>query len=173
MPTGVTQGPFFCGFVDKASATAAAPVPKAFGDGGVVNSQTQQRNADGGRMLSALCTVSGFPKGGGAEQTLIVGVDAIGVRPDLDKKAVNTRSAGYVFPQSYGVGSAALRDPSDRSQGADADLLRGNWHVSVGLMTSPKGRDPVQDAVAIARQVIAFLRLPTTHAKPYPSTSSS
>jgi len=171
LPTAAPAGPFLCGFLGKDSVDVAVAIPKPFGQGGVIYSQGTERNADGGRMLSAACTVTGF-SGSGATQALIADVHAIGVRPDLDQQAVNVpKSASYTFPPSDGVGYVSVRYPNDRTKGAVADLLRGNWHLTVTIMTPAKGRDPVQDSIAIARQVIAYLHLPTTHRKPYPTTT--
>lgn len=55
---------------------------------------------------------------------------------------------------------------------AFADVMRGNRHVTVTILAPAKGRDPVKDAVAITRQVVAFLNLPVTHLKPYPSPTA-
>ncbi len=63
------------------------------------------------------------------------------------------------------VGSALLA--------GQVELLRGTCPVGVGISRTGKGRDAVQDAVAVARQVIAFFRLPTGHAKPYPTPATS
>jgi hypothetical protein len=177
LSTGASAPPLYCAFVSKRSAdTASGGLLRTFAEGSPVYAQGAQRNADGGRLVRAACTLEGFPRRGpGVDTALAVDVAAIGERPDLDQLVVNQteHTHGYRFPADFGIGFAALRYPNDKSKGAFADLLRGNWHVTVSIPSPAAGRDSVKDATAIARQVIAFLRLPATHAEPYPTPSSS
>lgn len=174
LSTAASAPPFYCGFVSKNDVQIAVGTDHLGVSGSVQYLTGQQRNPDGGRLGRADCTVN--DKNGqafGAEVMPIVD------RPDLAQQVVDTLARHkpgdglYVFPRSFGVGWCQPSRGENPATGATVYLLRGNWFVNVGITGAAEGRDPVKDAVALTHQIVAFLRLPTTHTKPYPTPSPS
>lgn len=174
LSTSASAPPLYCSFVSKASTQTALGTDQLLGLGAPNYATGRQRNLDGGRLVSASCTVS---KSNGI--ALTVDVLPIDARPDVVQQLVNGVAAGqgsYHFPPSYGLGYAFRQHPdatASNLQGATSAILRGNWYVAVSIDSPGPGRNAVDDSVAITRQVIAFLHLPATHAKPYPTPSGS
>jgi hypothetical protein len=174
LSTTASAPPLYRGFVSKQSTQTALGTDKLLASGSPVDATGQERNLDGGRFVQADRTVNNS-KG----IALQVQVMPVTYRPDVVQNLVNGVAAGngtYHFPASYGVGYAGRDYPGAKGkdlQGATSAVLRGNWYVAVGIDAPGEGRDAVADSVAITRQVVAFLRLPATHAKLYPTPSPS
>jgi hypothetical protein len=173
LSTAASSPPLYCGFVSKQSVQTAVGTDKLLASGGVHHLTGAFYDPDGGRLGQATCDVN--DKSGQAFGAEVI---PLAERPDLAQQTVDaiaSHKAGdglYVFPASYGVGWAKP-DQAKNPSGATVYLLRGNWFVNVGVDNVAKGRDPVADSVALTHQIVAFLHLPTTHAKPYPSPSAS
>lgn len=175
LPSGASAAPFYCGFLSKDSVQTALGTDHLLPWGAPTYFVGEEKNLDGGRLGQAGCTIND-------KSDIDLGVEVIPVdtRPDLVQQLVDASAAGkgsYHFASGYGVGYAGRDYPAAATgadqQGASAVLLRGNWYVSVGIQTPGRGRDPVKDVVALARQVIAFLHLPAAHAQPYPTPTAS
>lgn len=161
LPSTATSGQFACAFVDKVNLQTALGVKDLDASdisvsGGPNYYQGQQHNADGGRLAQATCTVTDLSHGG-AQQAFGVQVEAAADRSDLAAQVKSDlaggRTAAYRFPADYGTGLAYSAD------GARVELLRGIWLVLVGIESPGKGRDAVQDAVALTRQIVTTLQL--------------
>jgi hypothetical protein len=182
LPTTTPAGALLCGFLDSASASTALGGAKFSTSGGVdYFFGTAQRNADGGLLQGATCQL--YTKQD-REAALSVSVQAIGVRPDVDAQVAalardgiatyeDDAKAAYLFPADEGLGGAVYYSSEDRNlhthRAGRADVLWGNWDVSVGVDLPGSGRDPVKDAVALTRQVTQQLKLPTARTLPLPS----
>lgn len=121
-------------------------------------------------LSTAYCTLTGGKDG--KDDVFGVSVEPLGARPDLDREVVSRAAGGeasYTYPRAFAVGYAQSYPTGFGGAIARTELLYGSWNITVGENRSAAGRDRVKDVAAIARQVIAFLRLPAGHATPYPA----
>lgn len=173
LSTAASAPPLYCGFVSKQSVQTSVGTDQLLASGFVQHLTGAFHDPDGGRLGQANCGIN--DKDGQAFAAEVIPLDE---RPDLAQQTVDTLASHkpgdglYVFPTSFGVGWAKP-DQAKHPSGATVLLLRGNWFVNIGFDDVAKGRDPVEDSVAMTHQVVAFLNLPTTHAKPYPTPSPS
>jgi hypothetical protein len=177
LSTAASAPPLYCDFVSKQSVQTSLGTDQLSASGSVQHLTGNFFDPDGGRLGQATCTIDAQKDG---KHTQPFGAEVIPIRerPDLANQVVDELAAHkpgdglYVFPRSYGVGWAKP-DEAKNPSGATVYLLRGNWFVNVGVDDVAKGRDPIHDVVALTHQIVAFLHLPTTHAKPYPTPSAS
>lgn len=131
-----------------------------------------ERNADGGLREGATCEADTNTD---RQAALAVSVQAIGDRPDLAQVATlaHDGKADFTFPAGQGVGGAVNYQSEDRDfrnhQAGRADVLWGNWDVTVAIDIPGSARDPAKDAVAIVVQVVHQLNLPDKRTLPLPT----
>jgi hypothetical protein len=156
-----------CDFVSQHSADVS------LGQSGVSSGGSKRylagsaRNADGSKLNQARCKFS--TKDG---RELDVSVKPIGIPPYEEREIPATLKAGgadFVFPASEGQGFAAKGAQGQAA--ASAQLIRGDWYYLVVLTKQTDGRNPVDDVVAVLRQVVNQLGLPRSENLPRPSAS--
>lgn len=167
LSTAASAPPLYCGFVSQDSVDVAVGETKLLSFGAPAYAPNGSKQV----LESALCSLNGH-KG----QVFGVQVLPLGARPDIEQKVVDkvaSRKVSYVFPASYGVGYAQTYSLKYGDTKAAAYLLRGNYLVTLGLQQVAAGRDRLKDVVALTHQIVAFLGLPMSHTKPYPTPSPS
>jgi hypothetical protein len=157
-----------CDFVSKGSAETV------LGGSGIATLGSKSdlqgsRNADGSKLNLASCKLS---VEGGKE--LSISVKPIGIPPYEEREipaALKAGGADFVFPASEGQGVA--KKGGQGQDAATAQLIRGDWYYFVDLTKPTEGRNPVDDCVAVLRQVVNQLGLPRSEHLPRPSASPS
>jgi hypothetical protein len=155
MPTTVS-GDLVCGFVSKDSAVTAVGTRDILVTGDKLD-LGDTRNPDGSRLNLAGCSVNTKD----VKNALAVDVLRLSELPSVDSQVTEVVASGkpsFVFPEVEGKGYA-WADAED-SLAADAQLIRGDWRYRVVITNSSDGRNAVDDAVAILRQVVTQLGLP-------------
>lgn len=155
-----------CGFVSKESAETALGQSGLEGQGEKQDLAGSAKNPDGSKLNLAGCKF--FAKDG---NELNVSVKPIGI-PPYEERAVPTLlkagGAAFVFPESEGQG--AVKTGGDAA--ATAQFIRGDWYYLVVLSKPVEGRKPVDDVVAILRQVVNQLGLPSVETLPRPTPTA-
>ncbi|HEY0690828.1 MAG TPA: hypothetical protein VGD71_17535 [Kribbella sp.] len=167
LPTASVTGKMVCGFVSEESIVTALGT-RDFSLGGAKRDlRGSAKNEDGSKLNLAGC--SAYTKDA-PSKALDVSVGQIGVIPRWDS-IVPTRLAqgglDFVFPKEEGEGFATV----DESNGyaAISHLIVGDWHFFVSISPTVKGRNAVQDAVALTRQAVTQLDLPKSGKLPRPT----
>jgi hypothetical protein len=115
------------------------------------------RNPDGSQLDLAGCSVNTKD----VENALAVDVLRLSDLPSSDSRVMEVLASGkpsFVFPDVEGKGYAWA--DAEASLAADAQLIRGDWRYRVVIKNGSEGRNAVDDAVAILRQVVTQLALP-------------
>ncbi|WP_405058667.1 hypothetical protein OG474_38885 [Kribbella sp. NBC_01505] len=159
-----------CGFVSQESVSIALGTTDFTATGSKVD---VGGNPDGSSLAQAICDVySDAVKG---DRALVVAVQPIGSAARADAivpRILAARDARYVFPASGGQGFATS-DQVVYSGAGVSHLLRGDWHYTVAIQKVASGRNAVDDAVAITRQLVATLNLPKLGKLPRPTVTPS
>lgn len=154
-----------CGFVSQQSAETALGASGLSGDGAKQDLAGSAKNPDGSKLNQAGCKF--FAKDG---NELNVSVKPIGIPPYEERAVPSLLKAGgtaFVFPTSEGQGVAT----SGGDAAATARLIRGDWYYLVFLSKPTKNRNAVEDVVAILRQVVNQLGLPSVETLPRPTAT--
>jgi hypothetical protein len=150
-----------CDFVSTESASIALGTKKFSVGGAKQDLRGSAKNPDGSKLNLAGCQF--FRKDG----ELRISVELIGT-PPYEERDVPTRlkagGADFVFPAAEGQGVADAGGPGESA--AVAQLIRGDWYYLVYLTKPTKGRNAVDDVVAILRQVVNQLGLPRSENLP-------
>ncbi|TDC33065.1 hypothetical protein [Kribbella albertanoniae] len=168
LPTTAASGELACGFVSQESVAVALGTTDFTATGSKVDAGT---NPDGSSLAQAICdfyadTVKG-------DRALIVAVQPLGLAAKADAIVPRVLAAGgaqFVFPASDGEGFATS-DQVVYSGAGVSHLIRGDWHYTVAIQKAVEGRNAVDDAVALTRQVVATLNLPKVGTKPRPTVT--
>lgn len=97
---------------------------------------------------------------------------------DLDiVKNARSGASDFSYPPDIAVGFAS-RDGFTDSHGTqhntcESGLLRGDWTITLGIETPGAGRNPLDDTVALAQEIIDVLKLPLKPSEPYPPEFSA
>jgi hypothetical protein len=154
-----------CGFVSQQSAEIALGQSGLSGNGLKQDFPGTAKNPDGSKLNLAGCEF--FAKD---DHRLDVSVKLIGIPPYEERAVPSLLEAGgaeFVFPAAEGKGVAVAGGPGEAA--ATAQLIRGDWYYLVYLSKPTKGRKAVDDVVAILRQVVNQLDLPSIETLPRPT----
>lgn len=154
--SATASGELACNFVSKDSAAIAVGT-KDFEVSGDRQDRRGTTNPDGSQLDLAGCTVNTKD----VKEALTVDVLLVDSLPSADSYISEVLTSGnpsFVFPQAEGRGFAWSDD--EHQWAADAQLIRGDWRYRVVVKNSSEGRNAVDDAVAILRQVVNQLGLP-------------
>jgi hypothetical protein len=154
-----------CGFVSQRSAEIALGQSGLSGNGLKQDFPGTAKNPDGSKLNLAGCEF--FAKD---DHRLDVSVKLIGIPPYEERAVPSLLKAGgaeFVFPAADGQGVAVAGGPGEAA--ATAQLIRGDWYYLVELSKPTKGRNAVDDVVAILRQVVNQLGLPQSEHLPRPT----
>jgi hypothetical protein len=171
LPTASVTGKLVCGFVSEESIATALGTKDFSLQGAKQDLHGSAKNKDGSKLNQAGCSAYTKDASGKA---LDVSVQQIGIVPRWDSTVPTRLAQGgldFVFPKEEGEGFAT----TDAANGnaAISQLIVGDWHFFASIHPTVKGRNAVQDAVALTRQTVTQLGLPRTETLPRPSASPS
>ncbi|MFB6723025.1 hypothetical protein ACFCV3_22795 [Kribbella sp. NPDC056345] len=171
LPTNSAAGELVCRFVSKESLSIALGSADFNAEGD--KRDAHRKNPDGSTLAAATCEVTtGEAKG---KNAISVSVQPLGLIGEDDAQVAEVLASGradFVFPAAEGMGFGASEQTLHLGAGV-CDLIVGDWHYGVTIQNAVAGRNAVDDAVALTRQVVATLRLPKVGTKPRPTVSPS
>lgn len=173
LPTKGSSVDLLCGFVPKQGVVTAL----GRGDFTVSGelSKSAEPNPDGTMVKSASCTVE-IPHGGDAA-AFSVAVERFTERSGSGILRT-ARTPGQLlgntkYPTDVGIGFAGVDTYTDGlghvHNSCNSGLVRGDWVVTLGILVPGPGRQPVQDTMALAEEIVNELKLPLNPTKPYPN----
>ncbi|WP_405055930.1 hypothetical protein OG474_24675 [Kribbella sp. NBC_01505] len=171
LPTASVTGKVVCGFASQESFVTALGTSD-FSLNGSMPDLRGSKNPDGSKLSQAGC--SAFTKDAPLE-ALKISVRLLNAADRWDAVVPSKLAAGgldFVFPTDEGLGFATAGKNAD-DDAAQAHLIVGDWHYFVSIHPHVKGRDAVQDAVALIRQTVTQLNLPKTGKLPRPTATPS
>jgi hypothetical protein len=171
LPTASVTGKMVCGFVSEESIATALGTKDFSLQGAKQDLHGSAKNKDGSKLNLAGCSAYTKDAPGKA---LDVSVGQIGVISRWDSTVPTRLAQGgldFVFPKEEGEGFAT----ADGANGdaAISHLIVGDWHFFVSIHPTVKGRNAVQDAVALIRQTVTQLALPKSGKLPRPTPTPS
>jgi hypothetical protein len=170
LPTTSVSGELACEFLSKESLSIALGTTDFRSSGTKVNLNSG-KNPDGSTLSQAACRAYTSKEPG--REAVSVSVQPLGLSPRDDAIVANTLASGhseYTFPAAEGMGFGASDETLHVGAGT-CDLIVGDWHYGVTIKNSVAGRNAVDDAVALTRQVVATLGLPKVGTKPRPTAA--
>ncbi|GAA0608813.1 hypothetical protein GCM10009534_49420 [Kribbella sandramycini] len=169
LPTESVTGKTVCGFVSEQSVVTAIGTSKFSIQGAKTDLRGNNRNQDGSKLNQAGCSVY---TNDSPLKALDISVTQIGGVARWDNLVPSKLAGGgveFVFPAGEGMGFATSKN--DLDEAATAHLIVGDWHYFVSIHPRVDGRDAIQDAVALIRQTVTQLGLPTTGKLPRPTAT--
>ncbi|WP_405058668.1 hypothetical protein OG474_38890 [Kribbella sp. NBC_01505] len=171
LPTVAASGELLCGFVSKDSLAIVLGTTDLRGAGSKVGSPGSGQDPGEPSLQEAQCRISTVKASGVGDVTVVV--EPLGVSPVDDAIVPSTLASGrseYVFPDTEGMGYAAS-GKTFATGDAVSNLIVGDWTYGVMIDKSLKGRNAVDDVVALTRQVVATLNLPKVGKLPRPTAT--
>jgi hypothetical protein len=169
LPTASVSGKMVCGFVSEQSIATALGTTDFSLQGTKQDLRGSAKNEDGSKLNTAGC--SAYTKEAPLK-ALDVSVEQIGGVARWDNLVPSKLAEGgldFVFPKEEGLGFATAGKPGEDA--ATSHLIVGDWHFFVSINPSVKGRNAVQDAVALIRQTVTQLGLPKIGKLPRPTAT--
>lgn len=172
LPTSSASGELDCHFLSHESLATMLGTKDFHAAGDVIDHKGgagARTNPDGSTLTEASCSARTD------HEVLKVLVEPLGLISNHDAAIPEILASGraeFTYPAAEGLGFAGSRKAGLVGDGV-SELIVGDWRYSVVIVDSVEGRDAVQDAVAITRQIVATLGLPKVGTKPRPTAAPS